>query len=891
MLLYRRLLIAGTLTVFASAILPGCSPSKTAKSTQDGSSSRQVASAPGEGGAADAVVAKVQPGNGADAAAKANELGLVPVLEYHGVQAKESRWVRSVANFKRDLEWLWKHGYQSATLVDMLEGFPQIAPGKKPVVFTFDDARGDQFVASGVDAGGLAIPTPDSAVGLMVAFGKEHPDFGHRASFYLLPVFFEDDKTAGAKLKYLHSNGFELGNHSWSHLMIGKSQPAKIRDELAKLQAAVRKHLGPDGDSFRTRTLALPHGSEPKSPAQKAATVGGPGQAFHHEALLLVGANPAYSPFAKKHDPLRIARIQAIDDEWKRFFGRKNAQDMGGKETFDPYIADGNPQAVTFPVKMQAQLDKARTRGAVVRIWNSDAAAAENTVAVTETVADAATVAAPAAVADTATAAAGVADTAAAAAGVADTATAAAGVPDTATAAAGVHPGYNEPLPPGGKFVDGKIFHTVQKGQSFDKLFYSYTRFTDSYTGPELRDRIMKVNAFKHPWVSVGQTFEVPGVRQAPPRPKPIGVPATFEAKGIYCTSTTASFDRIFRLASALKAVGGNSVVFDVKDGPVAFEAKDPKVRSMSEWDHTVKDLPKLVERLHKMGIHVIARQVLFNDPVLAKKRPDLAIRSKATGKPWLEHGKLRWVDPSQPEVQDYNIRLAKELATSGVDEIQFDYVRFPAQGNTRDCKFSFDDTKFAKHDIITGFLKKAHDELKPYNVLISIDVYGVMAWQKNVDLKVTGQKLDDMAKYVDVISPMVYPSHFYGPFDGYSRPANEPYYFVAQGVERVRRMVGPHGPVIRPWLQAFPYMVSNFNPVYVSRQIQANRDGKGIGWLLWNAGNKYDIGFAGVGHWNKVAPKTPIVAVKVKGDTEAAAKKVVAKPESATNAPATTSN
>jgi hypothetical protein len=316
-----------------------------------------------------------------------------------------------------------------------------------------------------------------------------------------------------------------------------------------------------------------------------------------------------------------------------------------------------------------------------------------------------------------------------------------------------------------------------------------------------------------------------------------------------------------------LKAVGGNTVVFDAKDGPVSFFAKDPKIRAMSEWDHTISDLPKLVDRLHKMGIHVVARQVLFNDPILAKKRRDLAIHSKQNPKSvWLEHGKLVWVDPSQPEVQDYNLRIAKELAQSGVDEIQFDYVRFPAQGNTRDCLYHFDDQQIPKHEIITGFLKRAKEELKPYRVLIGIDVYGVIAWNKEIDQKITGQKIEDMGKYVDVVCPMVYPSHFYPPFDGFSHPAEQPYYFVSQGVQRVRNRLGGASPVIRPWLQAFPYLVSHYNLDYVAKQLQGARDGNATGWLLWNAGNKYDIAYAGVANWNRAASSIPRKPVTVKG-------------------------
>ncbi|MBU6429922.1 MAG: hypothetical protein KGR26_12990, partial [Cyanobacteria bacterium REEB65] len=256
-------------------------------------------------------------------------------------------------------------------------------------------------------------------------------------------------------------------------------------------------------------------------------------------------------------------------------------------------------------------------------------------------------------------------------------------------------------------------------------------------------------------------------------------------------------------------------------------------------------------------------------DPILARLRPDLAIHSKKhPGKLWLQHGKTAWVDPNQPEVQDYNIRLATEVAAAGVDEIQFDYVRFPGEGDTSDCAFSFNPAVTPKHVVITGFLKRAREALRPYRCLLGIDVFGVAAWGKKIDEQIIGQRIHDMAQYVDVISPMVYPSHFYGTFDGYGYPGDHPYYFVSQGVARVREKVGPRV-TIRPWLQAFTFRVHHFDPHYVERELQAARDAKACGWLLWNAGNKYDVAFTGVTRWARDERRIPTVAVHIKGESE----------------------
>src|SRR5262249_17764575 len=159
---------------------------------------------------------------------------------------------------------------------------------------------------------------------------------------------------------------------------------------------------------------------------------------------------------------------------------------------------------------------------------------------------------------------------------------------------------------------------------------------------------------------------------------------------------------------------------------------------------------------------------------------------------------KLVWGDPANREVQDYNLAIAREVAELGADEIQLDYIRFPAEGDLADIAYSFDTTTTPKHEIITGFLQRAAQELNPLGVLGSIDVYGATAWDEQRDVQATGQKMEDLARYADVISPMLYPSHFYPPFDGHNYPAWEPYFFVYQGTIKSARKAAGGGAQIR---------------------------------------------------------------------------------------------
>lgn len=335
---------------------------------------------------------------------------------------------------------------------------------------------------------------------------------------------------------------------------------------------------------------------------------------------------------------------------------------------------------------------------------------------------------------------------------------------------------------------------------------------------------------------------------EAPAKPAKVGKPKNFEAKGMYVTATSMALPRYKDLIAGIKGAGGNTIVFDAKDewGLVMYNSKLPLVKQMkADREAPIKNLKEKVDYAHQHGIHVAARIVCNQDPILAKHRPDLCPRD-VNGGVWKELGKQLWLDPSKQEVQDYNIALARELAELGVDEIQWDYVRFPAMGKTQNARYAFDMKKQEKHEIITGFVERAYKELKPTGVLISADVYGIMAWAQPIDVKITGQLLEDMAKHVDVLCPMVYPSHFNNGFAGIANPADSPYLFVHKGVSLLQKKVKGTDVVIRPWLQAMPYKVSRFTPSYVTQQIKASHDTQAVGWLLWNAQNKYDIAFAG---------------------------------------------
>ena len=179
--------------------------------------------------------------------------------------------------------------------------------------------------------------------------------------------------------------------------------------------------------------------------------------------------------------------------------------------------------------------------------------------------------------------------------------------------------------------------------------------------------------------------------------------------------------------------------------------------------------------------------------------------------------------------------------ATSGADEIQFDYVRFPAEGDQKDTRFAFQAVHpdWERSEVISRFVARAYNELHALGVLFSLDVFGVMAWQRDVDLDHTGQDIPAMARSCDVLSPMVYPSHFFG-MEGYSRPGDAPEHFITESMQRFAEITADSEVVLRPWLQAFAWHTKTYSVAYIRTEVSVARGQGGVGFLFWNARNDY---------------------------------------------------
>jgi len=405
-----------------------------------------------------------------------------------------------------------------------------------------------------------------------------------------------------------------------------------------------------------------------------------------------------------------------------------------------------------------------------------------------------------------------------------------------ATTTSGTADSAAAPLPP------NTVSYTPEKLETVNGIAHRFLSQSSVMLASDLEARIREANHLqpKQLYVKKGQTLLIPTIEPQPVVEHSVPMAKDEEVRAIYLTGAMAGSAKGLGIIQRWHDVGGNAVVFDIKDSDGLLNV--PFDHQLAPHNRrAIPNLPKFVRYLHSMNLHAVARIALFRDEHIARDHSELAVQSRSTGQPWRENGKLVWTDTSNPKVQEYDIALAKAVAKSGADEVQFDYVRFPAEGNQADAKFYFQSAHpdWKRSDVIADFLDRAYEQLHPEGVLVSLDVFGVMAWQRNVDLAHTGQDIVRMAKYCDVLSPMIYPSHFFG-MDGYASPGDAPEHFIGESMDRFELITADSGVVIRPWLQAFAWRTKSYSPDYIMRQVGTSRDRGGIGFLFWNARNDY---------------------------------------------------
>jgi hypothetical protein len=333
----------------------------------------------------------------------------------------------------------------------------------------------------------------------------------------------------------------------------------------------------------------------------------------------------------------------------------------------------------------------------------------------------------------------------------------------------------------------------------------------------------------------------MPTARQATPRITRVAKPAA--VKALYLNAWAAGSPRkLAKLIAMAESTEINAFVIDVKEGgEISYRSKVPLAQEIGASREYIRNVSRMLDTLRARNIYPIARIVVFKDPVLARARADLAVKN-ADRTVWLDDKGTAWVDSYNAAAWDYNIAIAREAIELGFSEVQWDYVRFPdaprsylnravypaAAGRTR-------------ADAIREFLLYGREKLADLNVPITADVFGLTVTTAG-DMGI-GQQWEKMADAVDVILPMVYPSHFIRGNYGLRDPNASPYRTIQRSMSDAikRSQALQNAATIRPWLQAFTLGPPRYTPAHVRAQIEAVYDVGLTEWVLWNPGSNYD--------------------------------------------------
>ncbi|MCD9022687.1 putative glycoside hydrolase [Cohnella silvisoli] len=327
----------------------------------------------------------------------------------------------------------------------------------------------------------------------------------------------------------------------------------------------------------------------------------------------------------------------------------------------------------------------------------------------------------------------------------------------------------------------------------------------------------------------------------------------TSPIRAIYVSSHVANSRRMKELIGLVDQTELNAMVLDVNSGislssAVQSEGKSGQVHFVPSNKRSAQHYRQVIKQLKNHHIYLIARIVTFKNPSLAEVNPAWALKRK-DGKLWRDRNGTPWIDPFRQEAWEYPIALAEHAAKIGFDEIQYDYVRFPENGSKVDREVAYANKQgWTKSEAVRRFLHRATIRAHKYGARVSADVFG-MVGSSNDDMGI-GQKWDAIAKEVDVISPMIYPSHYSKGMWGIDNPDLSPSPIITRALmdtAKHNRKLNQQGFVtarVRPWLQGFTagwvHPHQKYGAAQIREQIQAARKAGFNSYMIWNSANKY---------------------------------------------------
>jgi hypothetical protein len=395
-----------------------------------------------------------------------------------------------------------------------------------------------------------------------------------------------------------------------------------------------------------------------------------------------------------------------------------------------------------------------------------------------------------------------------------------------------------ERLPAGGRVVtEGgavSVIHAVAQGDTAESIAKAYLDLTDVY-----RARDLAALVAKGPSLKAGTDVVIPKLLAAPyksPEEDRLRWPPERALRGVFVTGGFAAMywpETIDKLATH----GLNAIVVDGKDYGGAIEYRSHAkvaLETGAAAKAPITDFSRAIRFAHERGVHVIVRVPCFHDPWTAAKAPRLALKNP-DGSP----SDSGWLNPSNPEAQDYILEVVTELVALGADELQLDYVRFPVQDMGAAVMPPADGHR---SQAMRAFVARVHEVTQAANVPLSLDTFGITATGALSDVEKLGQNLSVLGSATEAVSPMIYPSHYAKGFHGWDEPGDHPEIIgigTRGAVERLKA-AKLESTVVRPWLQASEYKTTKYGPQYVRDEIQSAEANGAVGWLLWNPSNMY---------------------------------------------------
>ncbi len=345
------------------------------------------------------------------------------------------------------------------------------------------------------------------------------------------------------------------------------------------------------------------------------------------------------------------------------------------------------------------------------------------------------------------------------------------------------------------------------------------------------------------------ETTPTEQVKEAPPvDTTPVRVvthiPTPDIVKGIYMTSWVAGTNSLrSKIISLIDTTEANTIIIDIKDytGKVSFHMPDEKLEATGAMENRIRDIANLIDELHAKHIYVIGRIAVFQDPYFGKAHPEALVK-KSSDKtvPWGDKKGIHWLDAGSEDVWNYVAAIGDDSYVMGFDEINFDYIRFPSDGNMKDIWYPISEGK-SKTEVMNSFFTFLDTHFHEQHIPISADVFG-MTTTATDDLGI-GQLFENAVAHFDFVAPMVYPSHYPPTWNGFKNPADHPKEVItismASAAKRVTAAGKDPNKVLRPWLQDF-----DLGAKYTAEMVRAQIDaGNALGldsWMLWDASNTY---------------------------------------------------